>query len=120
MKITEREKYLLKKIMQYDIERYLIVNSYNHLDGNERAERHINISKTLVEFISLKGYKKYDFDIVLKVHDFLADILTSRMDEVIQFPLDKPIYDLELLISKFFNVIISNINQIEKILVDRG
>ena len=113
--ITEREKFLLWKLMNFDINRYLMANSYQRLDGAEKANRHIKISKLLVEYITTDEHKVYD--LWKPVHDYLADILTDRMDDVIGFPIDKPLYgsDYDLLAEKFFSVIIDHLVEIEQL-----
>jgi hypothetical protein len=52
-----------------------------------------------------------------KVHDFLADILTNRLDEAIGFPLDIPLYgsDYDPFVKNFFQKIVDNMDKIEKI-----
>jgi hypothetical protein len=51
----------------------------------------------------------------LAVHDYLADVLTDRMDEVIGFPIFEPLYDVDNYKERFFNVIANNINEIEMV-----
>ena len=113
--ITEREKFLLRKEMDFHIHRYLMANSCQRLDGAEKADRHIKISKLLVEYITTDAQKVYD--LWKPVHDYLADILTDRMDEVIGFPINKPLYgdDYDLLAEKFFSVIIEHMPKIEQV-----
>ena len=116
MKITKREKFLLFQALEFDIHRYLMSCTFGREDGNEKAERHLNISRILVSFILLKKYNelKY-FEVMHEVHDYLAEILTDRLDEVINFPIDRRIYNYDEYVNNFFNVIIDNINDIEKI-----
>ena len=113
--VTVREKFLLWKLMNFDINRYLMANSCQRFDGSEKADRHIIISKLLVEYITTNEDSVH---ICWKpVHDYLADILTDRMDEVIGFPIDKPLYgdDYDLLAEKFFSVIIKHMTEIEQV-----
>ena len=66
--------------------------------------------------LALKKYNEIKhFEIMHEVHDYLAEILTDRRDEVIDFPIDRKIYDYDEYVNKFFNVIINKINEIEKI-----
>lgn len=113
--VTKREKFLLWKLMNFDIHRYLMSNSCQRLDGAEKADRHIKISKLLVEYITIDEHKVDD--LWKPVHDYLADILTDRMDEIIGFPIDKPLYgdDYDLLAEKFFSVIIKHMTEIEQV-----
>jgi hypothetical protein len=114
--ITNREKYLLWKALTFDINRYLMANSCQRLDGYEKAERHINISKIMAEFILMRSNLEVnELDIV---HDYLAEILTNRMDEVIGFPINTPLYgnDYDPLARKFFEIIINNMQNIENLI----
>lgn len=109
--MTEREEFMLRMALDYDVHRYMMVNSKGREDGSERATRHINISKTLVQFITCK--ERALGKIIM--HDILAYHLTSRMDEVIQFPIN-----LEMagdmfthLANKFIDWIIDNFEMLE-------
>ena len=70
-------------------------------------------------FLALLSFHQYNeikhFEVMFEVHDYLAEILTDRLDEVIDFPIDRRIYNYDEYVNKFFNVIIDNINEIEKI-----
>ena len=100
--------------MEFEIHRYLLANTYDRLDGNEKYERHKNISVILYEFLTCKKYHEiYDFPKMRNIHDYLAEILTDRMDEVIGFPIYEKIYDYDELTERFFEVIINNLDEIE-------
>ena len=117
MKLTEREKFMLFQSLEFEIHRYLMANTFGREDGIEKAERHMNISRILVSFILCTKYIELKhFEIMHEVHDYLAEILTDRMDEVIDFPIDRRIYDYDEYVWKFFNVIIEHINKIEGII----
>lgn len=113
-KLTDREKWALRQLLDFDIRRYLMANSVQRLDGAEKADRHIKISKTLCRFV-LCDNEDYMFDVV---HDFLADVLTDRMDEVIGFPIHTPLYGdaYDSLADKFFEVVVNYFDEIEKII----
>lgn len=115
--ITDREKFLLRKEMNFHINRYLMANSCQRLDGGEKADHHIAISKILVGFITCDEVKQERSLIWKDVHDYLADILTDRMDEVIGFPIHTPLYgDMYTpLADKFFSVIIKHLVEIEQL-----
>jgi len=115
--ITKREKYLLRKELSFPISRYLMANSCQRLDGLEKAKQHIKISKILLGFITCDEVKERRHFAWRKIHDYLADILTDRMDEVIGFPIDKPLYGTDYipLEKKFFDVIIEHLSKIENI-----
>jgi len=115
--VTEREKYLLRKELNFHINRYLMANSCQRLDGGEKADHHIAISKILVGFITCDESKENRSPVWINVHDYLADILTDRMDEVIGFPIHTPLYgDMYTpLAEKFFTVIINHLSEIEQV-----
>ncbi len=117
--LTEKQLQNLRKALDFDISRYLIVNSINRIDGSERADRHMNISKTICCFIfNVKPEDKNNYMVSgswLAVHDYLSDVLTDRMDEVINFPVFEPLYDIDTYKERFFDVITNNINEIKQI-----
>ena len=79
----------------------------------------MEISGILVGFIRCLRYDEIrHFHIMKEVHDYLAEILTDRMDEVIEFPIFERPRDYDELVKKFFNVIMNNIDKIEKIVKD--
>jgi len=115
--VTEREKYLLWCLLEFPINRYLMANSVQRLDGYEKAKRHSEITKIIISYLYADSSKGEDIHLWKKVHDYLADILTDRMDEVIDFPIYRKIIgnEYDILSKKFFDVIINNMNNIEKI-----
>jgi hypothetical protein len=117
--LTLEQRQALRKALDFDITRYLIVNSINKIDGGERADRHVNISKAICHFIfDINPKEKYHYTISaswLAVHDYLADVLTDRMDEVIGFPVFQPLYDVDMYKDRFFNVIVDKINDIKTV-----
>ena len=117
MKLTKREKFMLFQALEFEIHRYLMSNTFGREDGNEKAERHMNISRILVSFILCTKYIEFKhFEIMHEVHDYLAEILTDRMDEVIGFPIYNKRPDYDNLVLKFFNIIIEHIAEIEKLI----
>lgn len=122
--ISEREKELLWKRLSFDIHRYLMANTFGREDGYEKAEKHIKISKEIAAFLLILPIDDIDIEVEIWmfVHDYLADILTNKMDEVIGFPIDKPLYgnDYNILAKKFFDVIIENLGNIEVLLNKLG
>jgi hypothetical protein len=50
-----------------------------------------------------------------EVHDYLAEILTDRMDEVIDFPVFERPHNYDELVEKFINVIFNYMDDIDKI-----
>ena len=115
MKLTKREKFMLFQALNYEIHRYFLSCTFGREDSNEKAERHINISNIILSFINAKPYNIKEHEASMEIHDYLAEILTDRMDEVIGFPLDRRPYDYDELVNKFFNVIIDHIDNIERI-----
>jgi len=49
------------------------------------------------------------------VHDYLADVLTSKLDEIIGFPIYTPLYgsDYDVLSDRFFDTIIEHVDKLE-------
>jgi hypothetical protein len=114
MDITKKERFMLFRAMEFEIHRYLLANTYGRLDGNEKYERHKNISVILYEFLTGKKYNEIkDFSKMRNIHDYLAEILTDRMDEVIDFPIYEKPYDYDELTQRFFYVIINHLDEIE-------
>jgi len=115
MKLTKREKFMLFQALNYEIHRYLLSCTFGREDSCEKASRHINISNIILAFLNAKPYNIKDHEVSMEIHDYLAEILTDRMDEVIGFPLDRRPYDYDELVNKFFNVIIDHMDQIKNI-----
>jgi hypothetical protein len=123
MELTKREKWALGYILEFDIARYLMANSCQRLDGDEKADRHIRMSKKICWFIFAEKYgidRKSFAKAYVAMHDFLADILTDRMDEVIGFPINTPLYgsDYNDLKDKFLQVIIDKFKEIEDVAIN--
>lgn len=115
MKITKRERFLLFQLLEHEIHRYLLSCTFDRQDPCERAERHINISNILVSFVNARKYNQIkDHEASNEVHDYLAEILTDRMDEAIGFPIDRRPYEYNEYVNKFFCVIMEHIDQIKK------
>ena len=117
MKITPRERWALKELLEFNIHRYLLAISPHRRDGGERAQRHISISEIIGKFLTL-GDVRYEIKPGWRlIHDYLADVLTDRMDEVIGFPLKGQIYteDYKQLTEKFFQVIVDHLGEMEKL-----
>lgn len=115
MKFTKREIFLLKENLEFDIHRYLLSNDCNRLDGSEKADCHIEISKKIYQFLFLIHFKfdRYDryWDEIRIIHDYLAEILTDKMDEVIGFPINTScIPEIDDFAEKFFQIIIENLD----------
>ena len=117
MKLTKREIWALHKMLDWHIARYLMSVTFGRRDGSERADEHIKISEILAGFLFADGDYGKVRDSTMKIHDHLARILTDRMDEVINFPIDCPIYgsDYDQYNDAFFKVLIDNIDGIFKV-----
>lgn len=114
--LTDRERFMLKEALHHHIYRYLLSNTAGRHDPVERAERHSEIAGILVAFIRCgKYHDTKHFEIRKEIHDYLAEILTDRMDEVIGFPLNTVPIDYEELVNKFFAVIEDHLRDIERI-----
>lgn len=116
--MTTKEKFLLNKLLSFDVSRYLMANSCQRLDGAEKAERHINISTIIYEYIKCKILTPDHYGEMRVIHDFLAEKLTDKMDEVIGFPINTPLYgtDYDELHRKFIKTILQLMPEMEKLL----
>jgi hypothetical protein len=122
MELSPEKKDVLHKALDFDIKKYLMINSYdsyNIFNDNEKADGHIDISKILCHIIfDIDLKNKYSFEVNgswTAVHDYLTYILTDKMDAVIGFPLYEPLNDIDIYKERFFNIIINNIDEIEAI-----
>lgn len=117
MKLTKREIWALHQQLDWHIARYLMSVTFGRKDGGERADEHIAISEILAGFLFADSDHMKIVASRMKVHDYLADILTDRLDEVINFPIDRQIYGAEYnqYKSAFFQVLIDNIDEIFKV-----
>ena len=125
MKVSKREKHLLWIILNFDIHRYILANSFERNDGAEKADRHIKISKMICHYIMSDGglYTIRNIEDEYPVgwqdiHDYLADILTDRLDETIGMVLSRRMTHDEQddCVRKFFDVIIDHMSDMEKII----
>jgi transcription termination factor NusB len=101
----------------------MMCNAKGRKDGSEKADIHIALSTALCNFILCEGTPRDEdtynvMECRMKVHDYLADILTDRMDEVIGYPYDKQMYweDFYYYAQKFFTVIIDHISEINDLI----
>ena len=122
IKLTKREKWMLHYILDFPIIRYMMCNSKGREDGIQKAEYHLKISNGLAMFFLCEGtYRNNDSyrikAVGLDIHDYLADILTDRMDEVIGYPVDRPMvgHQFDEYGDKFFSVIIQHMAEISEI-----
>ena len=116
MKLTKREVWALHTMLDRHIARYLMANTKGREDGNEKGEEHWEISRVLGGFAIADGSERNAKAASMGIHDYLADILTDRMDEVIFFPTDKPLVgtDYDQFRTAFFDVLIKNMDGIVK------
>ena len=117
MRITKREKVLLYMMLEFDIHRYLLANTFGRLCGSEKAEYHIKISSVIFSYVFAEQYnERRHWQPMMRIHNFLAEILTDRLDEEIGFPTDKTSSEIDYdeFGKRFFNVIIKNIDRINK------
>lgn len=123
IKLTKREIWMLHYLLDFHCIRYMMCNSKGRFDGSERADIHIGIARVLCNFILCEGTPRNEDtynvnECTMKVHDYLADILTDRMDEVIGYPIDRQLYadDFDEYAKKFFNVILNHISEINDLI----
>ena len=104
------------ELLMLPVYRYLHANEFEKWDGHEKADQHIKISTKILEFL---GIDEGDYiDQATIIHDYLRDVLTDRMDEVIGFPTERSIDTSErnALISKFVDVVWDNLDEMKKLL----
>ena len=127
-KLTNREKWALSKLLDFDVARYLMANSCQRLDGAERAQRHLAISKTLCEFVlSNHKFKTLDelemavLETQMEVHNLMAQLLTDRMDEKIGFPVNTPLCggDYDELKVKFMQELFNHFDDYEVVVINK-
>ena len=78
MKITKREKFLLKESLEFLINRYIL--SKRRMNGMERAENHLEIAKVIFRFVNCKKDGCKDWAKILTIHDDLT-IITDNLDK---------------------------------------
>ena len=122
LKLNKREVWALKYIIIFHIYRYMMCNSKGREDGIEKAEEHIAISEKLAMFFLCEGEPREGIprnvrSATMEIHNYLAEILTDRMDEVIGYPVNKQMYadDFALYSRKFFDVILNHTKEIRDI-----
>lgn len=96
MSYNLREKHLLWMILEFPITRYIMSNEVGRIDGAERADQHIYISKIISHFLSGKGgcYTIRGINDEYppgwkEIHDRIAINITDKMDETIGFVIDR-------------------------------
>lgn len=91
--------------LDFTINRYLMSNTKNRLDGSEKAIRHRELCEfyvkiaggtPLADYVDTRG-------LYSKIHDITADKLTNHLSEKIGFPIDDFRPDYNKLSKKFFN-----------------
>lgn len=115
--MTKREKVLLYSILKFDIIRYLLSNTHGRHDPVEKADRHMEISGIIFSYIFAREYNELkDWPIMMKIHDYLAEILTDKLDEAIGFPIYKESHEIDYdeYAKRFFNFIVENMNNIKE------
>jgi hypothetical protein len=124
MEITKRERHLLWMLLHLRIHWYLYACSSYERDG-DRARDHIYISKILCHYITAKGglwtIRGLDDECPrgwFDVHNYLANHLTSFMDETIGFVVDRKmtVDEHKACVRKFFQWILDHISEIEDVI----
>lgn len=119
MKLTKRERWCLWNMLSFPIHRYMLVNTHERTNGYEKAQKHIEISKIICQFILI--CEEDDVRVLASwklIHAHLSEILTSKMDEVIDFPYKKHLSGndvFDYFSKKFFRVIVKNFDILEEI-----
>jgi hypothetical protein len=122
LKLSKREIWMLHYLLDFECIRYMMCNAKDRADAYEKADVHIRISQNLAMFIHCEGTPRHEeteniIKCTMDIHDYLADILTDKMDVVIGFPIDKVMYgdEFEYYAEKFFDVILNHMKEIKQI-----
>lgn len=90
--------------MEFATHRYLFANTHGRLDGNEKAERHLELSKFYIA--SRRSCAIDDADEhwgeVMRIHNATSK-LTSYLDQEIGFPIFDSDIDYDEMSRKFFD-----------------
>lgn len=105
MKLNKREEFMLWKLMEFSLHRYLLSLKRS---GAERAERHIEISKLIWEIQNLKTATGADWKDYIKIHGLIAEEITDHLDKTIDLDLDleQSEWNYDLLVDRFFKKIL--------------
>jgi len=124
--LTKREVWMLHYLLDFYICRYMMCNSKGREDGGEKASNHIEISQRLAMFFLCEGAPRNEetenvVKATMPVHDYLAHIITDRMDEVIDYPIDRPLNsdEFDFYGNKFFEVILEHAREIKEIVMEK-
>jgi len=106
--MTKKEKYLLFKLMEMDIRKYLISNTKDLCNGSMKAHQHKILCATYLSYHYLRDITEDTLYLVDDEYELVhtkTQQLTGYLDEVIKFPLDKLTKDIDLdkYIKLFFN-----------------
>lgn len=104
MKLNKREEFMLWKMIEFQLHRYLL--TFVRKQGVERAERHIEISKTIWEVVNMKTSHSGDHRAIMKIHDLIAEKITNDLPKSIDFDMDAEDHDWDILTDKFFRRLI--------------
>lgn len=123
MQLTKREEWALRYLLDFPVLRYMICNSKGRTDDHEKADLHIEMSQNICMFILCEGRPRHENTLKVRlctmvVHDYLAEILTDRMDEAIFYPFDKQMYgeDFEYYKILFIDYVINHLDEIENVI----
>lgn len=102
MKLNRREEFLLWRLLEFPIHRYLLSFRKHCGSGVERAERHIEISKALWEVLHCKTALSEHHEEWMAIHDLIADEITNHLPKTIGFDLDAEEHDWDILSDRLF------------------
>jgi len=107
MKLNKREEFMLWKLMEFSLFRYLL--SFSRGNWAERAERHIEFSKLLWEVKNCKTATAENHAGYMEIHDLIANKITDHLPKTIGLDLDlkeEHNYNYDLLADKLFRAIL--------------
>lgn len=103
MKFSKREEFMLWRLLEFPLHRYLLSFRKGCGNGYERAERHIEISKILWEVWNVRTALPEHHGEWMAIHDLIADKITDHLPRIIGFdPTVDLEYDWDILTDKFF------------------
>lgn len=104
MKLNKRETFMLWKLLEFHMHRYLL--TFVRKQGYERAERHIEMSKVLWEVQNCATATPDKFREWMDIHDLIADKITNHLPRTIGFDMDAEEHDWDILTDRFFKCIL--------------
>ena len=104
MKLSKREEFMLWRLLEFPIVRFLLSIKRS---GTERAERHMEIAQTLWEVRHIKTAFCEDFSEWMKVHDLIAREITDNLPDTIGFDMTADQQDWDIFADRMFKKLLT-------------